>query len=167
MTLNPRETLDNMLGLLGFVCDIRESQDDYGIHLQIYTPEKERLIGHGGELLEDIQLLLNRVLQAKDKHAPKVQVDIEHYRSMKEDALAQRVRQVAEVVRQTGRSYQLEPMNAYERRIVHNVFKDDPTVASWSPPDDARVKRITLKRRPQPPPQASGALSGDCCVSRY
>jgi len=147
MNLNPGETLDTMLGLLGFVCDIRESEDEYGVHLQLYTSEKERLIGHNGELLEDIQLLLNRVLQAKDKHAPKVQVDIEHYRSMKEDALAHRVRQVADVVRQTGRSYQLEPMNAYERRIVHNTFKDDPEIMSWSPPDDARVKRITLKRR--------------------
>ncbi len=138
-----------MLGLLGFICEIQESEDEYGVHLQIYSSEKERLLGHGGELLEDIQLLLNRVLQAKDKNARKVQVDIEHYRSMKEDALAQRVRQVAEVVRQTGRSYQLEPMNAYERRIVHNAFKDDPAVMTWSPPDDARVKRITLKRRPQ------------------
>ncbi len=150
MSLNPRDTLDNMLGLLGFVCDIRESEDEFGIHLQVYTPEKERLIGHDGEMLEDMQLLLNRVLQARDKNAPKVQVDIEHYRTMKEDALAQRVRHLADVVRQTGRSYQLEPMNAYERRIVHTLFKDDPEVMTWSPPDDSRVKRITLKRRPQP-----------------
>jgi spoIIIJ-associated protein len=57
------------------------------------------------------------------------------------------VRQVADVVRQTGRSYQLEPMNGYERRIVHNAFKDDPEVMTWSPPDDARLKRITLRAR--------------------
>ncbi len=92
-------------------------------------------------------MLLNRLLQAQDKSAPKVHVDIEHYRAMKDDALAQRVRQVADVVRQTGRSYQLDPMNGYERRIVHTVFKDDPEVMSYSPPDDARLKRITLKRR--------------------
>lgn len=147
MSLNPRETLDNMLGLLGFVCQIEETEDEHGIHLQVYSGEKDRLIGRNGELLDDIQLLLNRMLQAHDKNAPKVQVDIEHYRSMKDDGLAQRVRQLAEVVRQTGRSCQLEPMNAYERRIVHNAFKDDPEIISWSPPDDARVKRITLKRR--------------------
>ena len=147
MSPNPRKTLDTMLGLLGFICEIEETQDDYGVHLQVYSAEKDRLIGRNGELLEDIQLLLNRILQAKDKHAPKVQVDIEHYRSMRDDDLAQRVRQVAEIVRQTGRSYQLEPMNAYERRIVHNSFKDDPEVMTWSPPDDARLKRITLRRR--------------------
>lgn len=147
MSLNPRETLDNMLGLLGFPCQIDETSDEHGIHLMVYTGEKDRLIGRDGALLDDIQLLLNRLLQARDKQAPKVQVDIEHYRAMKDDGLAQRVRQVADVVRQTGRSYQLEPMNGYERRIVHNVFKDDPDVMSSSPPDDARLKRITLKRR--------------------
>ncbi len=110
-------------------------------------PEKDRLLGRNGALLEDIQLLLNRVLQARDKRAPKVQVDIEHWREMKDDGLAHRVQQIAEIVRQTGRSYQLEPMNAYERRIVHNAFKDDPDIQSWSPPDDARLKRITLRKR--------------------
>lgn len=147
LTQNPREILDTMLGLLGFVCEIQETQDEHGINLQIYTPEKERLLGRNGALLEDIQLLLNRILQARDKNPPRVQVDIEHFRGMRDDHLAHRVRQVAEIVRQTGRPYQLEPMNAYERRIVHNTFKEDPEIMTWSPPDDARVKRITIRKR--------------------
>ena len=41
-------------------------------------------------------------------------------------------------------------MNSYERRIVHNAFKDDPEVATWSPSDSARIKQITLlKRQPK------------------
>ena len=146
-----------MLGLLGFVCEIKEYQHEHGLTLQIYTADKERLLGRNGELLEDLQLLLNRALQAKDKQAPKVQVDIEHWREMKDDGLAHRVQQIAEVVRQTGRPYHLEPMNAYERRIVHNAFKDDPDIQTWSPPDDARLKRITLRRRQ--PAQGGGAPS--------
>ncbi len=147
MSLNPRETLDTMLGLLGFVCEIKEFEREHGLTLQVYTGEKDRLLGRNGALLEDIQTLLNRILQAADKTAPKVQVDIEHWREMKDDSLAHRVRQLAEIVRQTGRPYHLEPMNAYERRIVHNAFKDDPDIATWSPPDDARLKRITLRVR--------------------
>lgn len=147
MSLNPRETLDSMLGLLGFVCDVKELERDNVTTLMVYTREKERLLGRNGELLEDTQLLLNRILQAQDKNAPKVQVDIEHWREMRDDALVHRVRQIAETVKQTGRSHQLEPMNAYERRVVHNAFKDDPHVATWSPPDDARIKRITIRRR--------------------
>ena len=147
-SLNPKEVLDEMLGLLDFVCDIKEFEHDHGLTLQVYCAEKDRLIGRNGELLEDIQLLLNRILQAQDKHAPRVQVDVEHWREMKDDSLAHKVRQLAEIVRKTGRSFQLEPMNAYERRIVHNAFKDDPEIATWSPPDDARIKRITLRKRP-------------------
>jgi spoIIIJ-associated protein len=153
MSLNPRETLDTMLGLLGFVCEIKEFDREHGLTLQVYTAEKDRLIGRNGALLEDIQTLLNRLLQAKDKNAPKVQVDIEHWREMKDDNLAHRVRQIGEIVRQTGRPYHLEPMNAYERRIVHNAFKDDPDIATWSPPDDARLKRITLRKRQPGQPQ--------------
>ena len=149
--LDPKETLDSMLGLLGFVCEIKEfPHDDGSLTLQIYTAEKERLIGHHGETLEDLQLLLNRALAAKSKETRKVQVDVEHWREMKEDQLVQKIRQIAEIVRKTGRAFQLEPMNAYERRIVHHAFQDDPEVMTWSPPDDARLKRITLKRRPKP-----------------
>jgi spoIIIJ-associated protein len=68
---------------------------------------------------------------------------------MKDDQLAARVRQLASMVRINGRPFQLEPMNAYERRIVHNAFKDDPEITTWSPPDDARITRITIKKRPQ------------------
>jgi len=155
MSLNPSETLDTMLGLLGFVCEIKEFPRDHGLTLMVYTGEKERLIGRNGALLEDIQLLLNRLLQSRDKDAAKVQVDIEHWREMRDDSLAHRVRQLGEVVRANGRPYQLEPMNAYERRIVHNAFKDDPEVMSWSPSDDSRVKRITLKRRVAPLPPST------------
>jgi spoIIIJ-associated protein len=146
--MTPKELLDDMLGFLGFVVEIQEMQNEAGSKvLQIYTEESARLIGRDGETLEAIQFLLNRLIQAKDKDAPKVIVDCEHYRSMREDKIVQRVRELAERVRITGRSLQLEPMNSYERRIVHNAFKDDPDVATWSPSDSARIKQITLLKR--------------------
>ena len=149
--MTPKELLDTILGYLGFVVEIQESQNEAGnLVLQIYTEESGRLIGREGETLEAIQFLLNRLLQARDKEASKVVVDCEHYRSMREDRIVERVRALAERVRITGRSLQLEPMNSYERRIVHNAFKDDPDVATWSPSDSARIKQITLlKRQPK------------------
>jgi len=136
-----------MLGYLGFVCEIKEFVKDGVLTLQIYTPEHERLAGHHGETIDDIQFLLNRLLQSEDKNAPRVQVDVEHFREMRDDVLVQKARKYAELVRTTGRPFHLDPMNAYDRRIIHNAFKDDPDVTTWSPPDDARVKRITLKKR--------------------
>ena len=149
--MTPKELLDTILGYLGFVVQIEETQSEGGNPtLQIYTEESRRLIGREGETLDAIQFLLNRLIQTKQKDAPKVIVDCEMYRSMREDRIVQRVRELAERVRVTGRSLQLEPMNSYERRIVHNAFKDDPDVATWSPDDSARIKQITLlKRQPK------------------
>ena len=149
--MTPKELLDTILGYLGFVVQIEETQSEGGnTTLQIYTEESRRLIGRDGETLDAIQFLLNRLIQSKERDAPKVTVDCEHYRSMREDRIVQRVRELAERVRVTGRSLQLEPMNSYERRIVHNAFKDDPDVATWSPDDSARIKQITLlKRQPK------------------
>ena len=146
--MTPKELLDTMLGYLGFVVQIEETTSEGGnLKLQIYTEESRRLIGRDGETLDAIQFLLNRLLQAKDKDVEKVIVDCEHYRSMREDRIVQRVRELADRVRITGRSLQLEPMNSYERRIVHNAFKDDPDIATWSLSDSARIKQITLLKR--------------------
>ena len=156
--MTPKELLDTMLGYLGFVVQIEETSNEGGnLTLQIYTEESRRLIGRDGATLEAIQFLLNRLLQAKDKDAAKVIVDCEHYRSMREDRIVQRVRDLADRVRITGRSLQLEPMNSYERRLIHNAFKDDPDVATWSPSDSSRIKQITLvKRQPKKEPAQKG-----------
>src|SRR5207247_6135785 len=115
--MTPKELLDTMLGYLGFVVQIEEMKNEGGnLTLQIYTEESRRLIGRDGETLEALQFLLNRLLQTKDKDAPKVVVDCEMYRSMREDRIVQRVRGLAERVRAPGRSLQLEPMNSYARR---------------------------------------------------
>jgi spoIIIJ-associated protein len=147
MNANPKELLDTMLGHLDFSFEIKEFEGPTGVILQIYSPEKDKLLGRRGELLEDMQLLLNRMIQSKEPDAPRVIVDVEHWREMKDDNLLHQVKQLGDIVRKTGRPYQLEPMNSYQRRIVHNAFKDDPEVMSWSPPDDARIKRITLRKR--------------------
>ncbi|HXL26839.1 MAG TPA: R3H domain-containing nucleic acid-binding protein [Chthoniobacterales bacterium] len=147
--MDAREILDTMLGHLGFVVDIQEIETETGKQLQVFTAENEALIGPHGETLEDLQFLLNRILQSQDRNAPRVQVDIGHWRAMRDDKLRQRVKQIAETVRATGRPVKLEPMNSYDRRIVHNALTGDPEVMSFSPNDDARVKRITIQRRIQ------------------
>ncbi len=147
MNPNAKDILDTMLGYLGFAFEIKEIEVDGMVTLQVYTPEKEKLIGKEGETIDDLQFLLNRLLQVQDPSSPKVQVDVEHFREMRNDRLVAQVRKYAELVRETGNPFHLDPMNAYDRRVVHNAFKDDPEVTTWSPDDEARVKRITLKRR--------------------
>jgi spoIIIJ-associated protein len=147
--MEPKEILDTMLGHLGFVAEIQEFETEAGLQLQIFSAESDRLIGQDGSTLEDLQFLLNRILQSQNRNAPRVHVDVAHWRAMRDDQLRQRVRQVADTVRISGRPVKLEPMNSYDRRIVHNALKDDPEVMSFSPNDEARIKRITLQRRPK------------------
>ncbi|MFZ4682555.1 MAG: protein jag [Terrimicrobiaceae bacterium] len=147
--VTPREILDTMLGYLGFVFEIEEQERDGHQVLQIFTHEADALIGRRDQTLDDLQFLLNRILQATDPKAPRVVVDVDHHRAMRDDALAAKVRHLAEAVKSTGRPLQTEPLNSYDRYVVHNVFKDDPDLMTWSPSDDAKVKRITIKLRPK------------------
>ncbi len=157
MRQSPKEILDTLLGYLGFAFEIKEIESERGLILQVYTAEKEKLIGRDGETLDDLQFLVNRISQAQDATAPKAYVDVEHYRDIRNDQIIQRVRKLAALVRETGQPFHLDPMNAYDRRLVHTALKDDPDVISTSPPDEARIKRITIQRRPglQPQPRPS------------
>jgi spoIIIJ-associated protein len=147
MNESPKEILDNILGYLGFAFEIQEQERDGHPVLQVYTHEAGLLIGRHEQTLDDIQYLVNRILLAGDVAGPRVIVDVEHHRDMRDDALVQKVQHLADAVRNSGRSMQTEPLNSYDRRIIHNAFKDDPQVSTWSPPDDARMKRITLRVR--------------------
>lgn len=139
------EIVDTMLGYLGFVVHVETEMAQEGPTVQIFTEESDLLVGRNGERLDDIQYLVNRILSTKDERAPRVRVDVAHYRAMREDELVQRVRELAEKVKATGKPVRLQPMNSYNRRIVHNAFIDDPDIESWSPEDKSRVKRITIR----------------------
>jgi spoIIIJ-associated protein len=148
MNATPVEILDTLLGYLGFVAEVKEEQNDGNTTLQILTNETDRLIGRREEVMDDLQYLVNRILASQTPPGARIIVDVQHYRSMRDDALVAKVRQLASAVRASGRPMQTAPLNSYDRRIVHNAFKDDPELTTWSPPDDARVKRITIRKRP-------------------
>jgi spoIIIJ-associated protein len=146
----PREILDTMLGHLGFFVQIEEQERDGHLILQIRTNEPSRLIGRREERLESLQFLVNRILLSQNQRdAPpsRVVVDVEHHRGMRDDALLHRIHQLAAAVREHGRPIQTEPLNSYDRRLIHNAFRDDPDLMTWSPHGDSRVKRITIKQR--------------------
>lgn len=145
--MTPKDLLDTLLGYLGFAVQIEEQEGEHGLVLQIYTSDVDLLTGPNDETLEDLQYLLNRLLQAENPDAPRVTVDVEHRRAMRNDRLIEKMRAIAELVKERGKPLQTEPLNAYDRWLVHQAFKDDPEIQSWSPDDHARMKRITLRLR--------------------
>ena len=142
-----RQILDTLLGYLGFVVRIEEEDGPEGPTLQIHTEQPDALIGRRGAVLEDIQYLVNRILLRRDPTAPRIRVDVEYFRTMREDSMMEEIREQAERVRITGHPVQLQPMNSYYRRLVHNLFVNDLVIKSESESGDLRFKRITLRKK--------------------
>jgi len=146
MSVNPKTTLDEMLRLLGFEATIEEHSLDDGLLLDVKADDSGRLIGRQGQTLSDLQYLLNRILFQHDTSVPKVTVDVGNYRSQARDALLKKAKDAAEKVRRWGDVVELEPLNAFERRIVHNALKDDPDVETHSVEVEGTNKKAILLR---------------------
>lgn len=146
MTAEPKATLEKMLLLLGFEAKVEEHSIDDGLLLDIHSPESGRLIGRQGQTLGDLQYLLNRILLHHDAHAPKVTVDVSGYRTQARELLVKKAKEAAEKVRRWGDVVELEPMNAYDRRIIHQTLKDDPDVETHSVEVEGTDKKVILLR---------------------
>jgi spoIIIJ-associated protein len=147
MNQTPRDVLDTILGHLGFFVEIEEQFREGHLILQIRTNEPERLIGRRDEILEGLQFLVNRILVSQNREAPRVTVDVEHHRTIRDDAFLKRIHQLADAVRANGRPIETEPLNSYDRRLVHNAFRDDAALATESQQIEAKLKRVTIRRR--------------------
>jgi spoIIIJ-associated protein len=90
------------------------------------------LIGRRGETLRSVQFMVNLLVSRKVQKWPQVVVDVGNYRQRRQESLEGLARRMAERVRQSGRPLMLEPMGAYERRIVHLALRSDPTVYTES-----------------------------------
>jgi spoIIIJ-associated protein len=82
------------------------------------------LIGRHGQTLEAIQELTRMVVGRKLDQRVRVVVDVEDYRKRREARLEEQARELAERVRETGQAEELDPMNAYERKLVHDAVAD-------------------------------------------
>jgi spoIIIJ-associated protein len=146
MTAQAKATLEELLQRLGFDATVDEHNLDEGLLLDVKTSDSGRLIGRQGQTLADLQYLLNRILFQKDPTAPKVTVDVGGYRAQARDALVKKAQEAAEKVRRWGDVVELEPLNAFDRRIVHNAIKDDPAVETHSVEVEGTDKKAILLR---------------------
>lgn len=146
--MTPAETaakiLDTMLGHLGIAATVETEQTADGPCLQIRSADSQAIIGRDGDRLDDLQYLVNRILRRQIPDAERIKVDCEHFRSIREDQMAAEIREIAERVRTSGKPHQLRPLNAYYRRMVHNILQTEEGVESHSPEGDERLKRITI-----------------------
>jgi len=146
MNAEPKPVLEQMLTHLGFTFTIEEHPDEDGLTLNIVSEDSARLIGRQGQALRDLQYLLNRMLFRRDQPGPKVTLDVGGYRQQARDELVRKATEAAEKVRRWGDVVELEPMNSFDRRIVHNAIKDDPEVETHSVEVEGTTKKAILLR---------------------
>ena len=144
MAAQPKETLEKILTSLGFQATVEEQKLDDGVLLDVKTEESGRLIGRQGQALADLQYITNRILFQQDASSPKVMVDVGGYRAQARDALVKRAKDAADKVRRWGDVVEMEPMSAFDRRIVHQALKDDPDVETHSVEVDGTEKKAIL-----------------------
>lgn len=90
------------------------------------------LIGRRGETLRSLQFMVNLLVSRRVQKWPQIVVDVGNYRQRRQESLEGLARRMAERVRQSGRPMVLEPMGAYERRIVHLALRGDTSVYTQS-----------------------------------
>ena len=146
MPAEPKVTLEHLLHHLGFEAIVEQHQLDEGVLLDVKTDDSGRLIGRQGQTLADLQYLTNRILFQQDNTAPKVTVDVGGYRASAREALLKKAKEAAEKVRRWGDVVELEPLNAFDRRIVHNALRDDPGIETHSVEVDGTDKKAILLR---------------------
>jgi spoIIIJ-associated protein len=146
MAAQPIPTLEKLLELLGFPATVEEHTIDDGILLDVKSDDSGRLIGRQGQTLSDLQYITNRLLFQQDQNAPKVMVDVSGYRAQAREALVKKAKDAAEKVRRWGDVVELEPLSAFDRRIIHHALKDDPDIETQSVEVEGTDKKAMLLR---------------------
>lgn len=105
------------------------------------------LIGKRGQTLDSLQYLTNRVANKMQDGYVRVKLDTEDYRRRRKQTLENLAKNIASKVKRTRRNVSLEPMNPYERRIIHSVLQSDPAVSTHSEGEEPyRRVVVTLVR---------------------
>ena len=142
------EFLKNTLKAMNMEVEIQSEIDSDGaLSVNMSGDHMGILIGKRGQTLDALQYLANRVANKHQDGYVRVKLDTENYRARREETLRHLAKNIAHKVKRTRRPVALEPMNPYERRIIHSSLQSDPYVTTHSEGDEPyRKVVVTLKR---------------------
>ena len=128
------------------VIDINYDEADRSMDIELSGDEMGVLIGKRGATLDSLQYLVSLVINKESEDYIRVKVDTENYRERRKETLENLAKNVAFKVKRTRRSYSFEPMNPYERRIIHSALQNDKYVTTHSEGEEPNRKVVvTLK----------------------
>lgn len=138
-----REVLDSM----GIKAEIRIKEEDDLITINLIGPNMGLIIGYRGETLDALQYLVSLVVnKGHETEYKRVILDTENYRFKRQETLKKLAEKTAYKVKKNGRSFKLEPMNPYERRIIHSALQGNPYVYTFSEGEEPH-RRVVIDLR--------------------
>lgn len=142
------EFLKGTMAAMNMTVDVRASFDEEDtLNVEIDGDEMGVLIGKRGQTLDSIQYLTSLVVNKGKASYVRVKVDTEDYRRRRKETLENLARNIASKVRRTKKPVFLEPMNPYERRIIHSALQNNPYVSTHSEGEEPyRKVVVTLKK---------------------
>ncbi len=116
------------------------------VNVTISGEEASRLIGYRGEALNSLQIILTTIANKGQESGAKVILDIENYKDTRKKTLEELSEKIEKTVTRTGKSITLEPMTAYERKIIHTKLQDSKTVKTYSIGENDRRRVVIAKK---------------------
>ncbi|MCC2718013.1 RNA-binding cell elongation regulator Jag/EloR [Finegoldia magna] len=147
--ITSKNFLKQMIEDMGIDCDIESRTEGNMIKFNIMCSEESDIgiiIGKRGETLDSLQYIVNLVTNRNADTYIRVILDCNQYRSKRERSLQKLARRLADKAVQTGRDIKLEPMNPYERRIIHTYLQNDEKVNTFSQGNEPN-RRVIIKRK--------------------
>ena len=129
---NLKAFLDEFIVKISSNIEYKITSDDEYIYVTLNGEEAGRLIGYRGETLNAMQLILSSIANKKIEGKVRIILDIENYREKRKIALEELADKLARTVIRNGKQVTLEPMSAYERKIIHNRLQDTQRVKTYS-----------------------------------
>lgn len=137
-----KEFLDDLFFAMGIKVDVDITDGDGMLDINLSGDDMGIVIGKRGDTLDAIQYLTSLAVNRIEGPYTKVSIDTENYREKRKEALVTLANRIADKVVRTGRRHMFEPMNPYERRVIHASLQDHESVHTYSVGEEPNRKVV-------------------------
>jgi spoIIIJ-associated protein len=137
--------LIDVVGNMGLEVDIKAFENEECVFLEVSGTDSKTVIGKRGQTLDSVQYLTNLVANKERAEYRRVIIDVEGYRSRREKTLERLAAKLARKVISTGHSVRLEPMNPYERKVIHSTLQTVDGITTRSEGEEP-YRRVIIEK---------------------
>jgi len=138
-----KKFLEELARFVGLSFSVRAKKTNDRLMFLVQSDHGDILIGKEGDVLEALQYVLRLAITKKYKQGLKLLIDINGYREKRKKLLTVMAKRLADKVRRTGRALKTDPLNPYERRVIHTLFKHNKNINTKSE-GDGHIKKVVI-----------------------